>query len=577
MNPWCFRLQITNRLDNQVPPAIRRPRHDYNWSMLMNFRKSTSLTTLVLVLLSMLVISAPQSARAGDEVCFPQTNQCISGRFREYWEQNGGLGIFGYPITPERNEVNADTGRTYLTQWFERNRFELHPENGRPYDVLLGRLGADRLAQMGHDWQAQGRESGSKAGCLWFPQTGHNVCNQTSGSGAQAGFMNYWQAEQLRDPRLNDYGRSLALHGLPLSEARMETNASGDHVLTQWFERGRMEWHPNNPAGFRVLLGLLGNEVRTQQPASNIRYVNGRTLYELQPDGTSRRVQSLADQGRMLDAVAWRDQVIVLSERGLQSVSAAGARSIATFTRGNARFGSLLAPEGSDLVVYSYARDAASPMGFEGVVGTIANGTTPAKLFDAPNAVTVVGLSSDSKAMFVIDRGQDPSFDQVRVVQIPGGETIDRLAISGAGAVAQSPDRGRIAAVDQPGEHPDVINVYDLTRNGLDRRTIQVPRRGWDAWTFVWSNDSRQIYVVMTPMAGDPPPAVEPEAELYRLDIVSGRGDLVANVPNGTRLIRMSPNGRQIVAATQTTAGLIDVQTGAFSRHTVPREAFIVR
>ena len=78
-------------------------------------------------------------------------------------------------------------------------------------------------------------------------------------------------------------------------------------------------------------------------------------------------------------------------------------------------------------------------------------------------------------------------------------------------------------------------------------------------------------------MAGDPPPAVAPDAELYRLDIVSGRGELVAKVPNGTRLIRMSPNGRQIVAATQTTAGLIDVQTGAFSRHTVPLEAFIVR
>jgi len=42
----------------------------------------------------------------------------------------------------------------------------------------------------------------------------------------------------------------------------METNANGDTVLTQWFERGRMEWHPNNPANFRVLLGLLGTEVR---------------------------------------------------------------------------------------------------------------------------------------------------------------------------------------------------------------------------------------------------------------------------------------------------------------------------
>jgi len=62
------------------------------------------------------------------------------------------------------------------------------------------------------------------------------------------------------------YERSLALHGLPLTEARMETNASGHTVLTQWFERGRMEWHPNNPAGFRTLLGLLGTEL-SQRPS----------------------------------------------------------------------------------------------------------------------------------------------------------------------------------------------------------------------------------------------------------------------------------------------------------------------
>ena len=42
--------------------------------------------------------------------------------------------------------------RPFQVQWFERNRLELHPENARPYDVLLGRLGADRLAQQGRDW-----------------------------------------------------------------------------------------------------------------------------------------------------------------------------------------------------------------------------------------------------------------------------------------------------------------------------------------------------------------------------------------------------------------------------------------
>lgn len=191
-------------------------------------------------------------------IYFAETQRNLCGRFRTYWEQNGGLAVFGFPITEASNEVNRDTGKTYPTQWFERNRFELHSENAAPYDVLLGRLGDDRLRQLGRNWSAEPRESGGKAGCLWFEQTGHNVCDQVNG----LGFKTNWQTHGLRDPRLNIYEQSLALFGLPLTEPRMETNASGDTVLTQWFERARFEWHPGKPDQFKVLLGLLGNEVR---------------------------------------------------------------------------------------------------------------------------------------------------------------------------------------------------------------------------------------------------------------------------------------------------------------------------
>ena len=218
---------------------------------------------LAAVALGLVVTGLPQPTHAQSELCFSQTNQCIEGRFRTYWEQNGGLPVFGYPISAARQEVNADTGKSYLSQSFERNRFELHPENATPYDVLLGRLGSDRLQQLGRDWQKEPRADGPKNGCMYFAQTGHNVCDQTPGlGGAQAGFLSYWRTNGLADPRLDDYGKSLALHGLPLTEARIETNANGDTVLAQWFERGRMEWHPSNPANYRVLLGLLGNETR---------------------------------------------------------------------------------------------------------------------------------------------------------------------------------------------------------------------------------------------------------------------------------------------------------------------------
>jgi hypothetical protein len=189
-----------------------------------------------------------------DQRCFPETGQCISGRFREYWEQNGGLAVFGFPISAVMGQ-EADDGM-FETQWFERNSFELHPENAAPYDVLLGRLGDDRLRQLGRDWQTFPKGT-QRADCAWFAQTSHNVCEP---------FRSYWEGNGLQDPALNAYGKSLALFGLPLSEAATETNASGFTVVTQWFERARFECYPDNPPPYQVQLGLLGTEVR-QNPA----------------------------------------------------------------------------------------------------------------------------------------------------------------------------------------------------------------------------------------------------------------------------------------------------------------------
>lgn len=193
---------------------------------------------------------------------FPETGHTLSSRFFAFWQANGGLPVYGYPITDAKPEVNPDTGQTYLTQWFERNRLEYHPENQPPYDILLGRLGSDRLKQIGRDWQAEGQEPGPKQGCLWFEQTGHNVCDQSPSLVCYGGMADYWSCFGLRlNPgQINDTG-SLALFGYPLTTARMETNSSGDTVLTQWFERARFEWHDNPDVQGEILLGLLGNEV----------------------------------------------------------------------------------------------------------------------------------------------------------------------------------------------------------------------------------------------------------------------------------------------------------------------------
>src|SRR5215210_706659 len=109
-----------------------------------------------------------------EQRCFTETNQCLAGRIREFWEQNGGLAVFGFPVTGQQEEEVE--GKKYQAQWFQRNRMELHPENTRPYDVLLGRLGDQRLSQQQRNWTTFSKVTSAPAGCLYFAETGHNLC-----------------------------------------------------------------------------------------------------------------------------------------------------------------------------------------------------------------------------------------------------------------------------------------------------------------------------------------------------------------------------------------------------------------
>ncbi|HEX6289882.1 MAG TPA: hypothetical protein VFZ66_11855, partial [Herpetosiphonaceae bacterium] len=216
--------------------------------------RSLTTTICLLLLLPIFGVSAPSGVQAQQEsVFFPETGHTVRGRFLQFWRQHGGLAVFGYPLTEELQEQ----GRT--AQYFERQRFELHPENRAPYDVELGLLGVEILAARGIDWRTQPTSPGRVAGCAYFEVTRHNVCNQQGGSG----FLSYWTTHGLEfDGRTGkSFAESLALFGYPITEPYQYTNSSGDTVQAQWFERARFEWHPNNPRAFSVLLGRLGAEL----------------------------------------------------------------------------------------------------------------------------------------------------------------------------------------------------------------------------------------------------------------------------------------------------------------------------
>jgi predicted secreted protein/heat shock protein HslJ len=189
-----------------------------------------------------------------EQLCFAETPYCVSGRFLSYWRQNGGLTVFGLPISDQLTENNLQV------QYFERQRFELHTENAAPYNILLGRLGDELLRQRSIDWATLPNASGAQAGCRYFPETRHNVCDQVGGPG----FLSYWSANGLDfdGKKGKSSAENLALFGLPLTEP-MTITLEGQPFLVQWFERARFEWHPDNTAAYRVLLGRLGVEVQS--------------------------------------------------------------------------------------------------------------------------------------------------------------------------------------------------------------------------------------------------------------------------------------------------------------------------
>jgi hypothetical protein len=191
------------------------------------------LAPLLAVLLALAALPTVSLAQT-DRRCFAETGFCIEGRIRQFWEQNSGLRVFGLPIAPQQQEQIE--GRLLQVQWFERNRLELHPANQPPYDVLLGRLGADVLAQQGRDLFTFPR-SDPQPGCHFFPATQQNVCGQ---------ILVVWRASGLEFDRRRgaSEAESLALFGMPLSDQQTET-IEGKEYTVQWFERARFDRHDN--------------------------------------------------------------------------------------------------------------------------------------------------------------------------------------------------------------------------------------------------------------------------------------------------------------------------------------------
>jgi hypothetical protein len=110
------------------------------------------------------------------------------------------------------------------------------------------------LEQQGRDWW-QFATGYDQPGCVYFAETRHAVCDQ---------FLDTWRAHGLEVDGNAGYSikDNLALFGYPVSEPMTEVLSDGQEYTVQYFERVRMEHHPENDAPYEMLFGLLGNEVK---------------------------------------------------------------------------------------------------------------------------------------------------------------------------------------------------------------------------------------------------------------------------------------------------------------------------
>jgi hypothetical protein len=79
------------------------------------------------------------------------------------------------------------------------------------------------------------------------------ACFPETGFCARGPFLAYWQAHG-----------GLALNGYPLSDERIEVLEDGRFYQVQYFERVRLEYHPEHAAPYDVLLGQFGRDILAQ-------------------------------------------------------------------------------------------------------------------------------------------------------------------------------------------------------------------------------------------------------------------------------------------------------------------------
>ncbi|MFL5804411.1 MAG: hypothetical protein ACJ8CR_22045 [Roseiflexaceae bacterium] len=208
----------------------------------------------VLTLILLFVWVIPSVSAQNSPRYFAPSGHYLRGAFRSFWERNGGLPIFGYPITEEY--VRRSDRR--IVQFFERARFELTVRNNQAI-IELAWLGVEYTGTQSFPRTPLLPSSG---GVRYFPETGHTL---------HGAFLTFWSRRGAD-----------RIFGLPIGEEFQEQLTDGRWHTIQYFQRARFElW------GSGVRLGLLGRALAPPQLLAPWP-PNSRPAGPLNEDGTPR-------------------------------------------------------------------------------------------------------------------------------------------------------------------------------------------------------------------------------------------------------------------------------------------------
>lgn len=187
---------------------------------------------------------------------FPIPTYEINPLFRDYYFENGGLPVFGYPVSNLMNVNGRDV------QWFERARLEHWPEPdyaGTPYEIQGGRIGVEYTGGRAFPQQAPFISTPTNR---YFPETSYGV---------RGPILQFWQQNG-----------DLRIFGYPISNEVEEELSDGSVHVVQYFERARIEVHPEaaNPAYDRQL-GLIGTALHMQTDDPDVLVAPQPTLVPL--------------------------------------------------------------------------------------------------------------------------------------------------------------------------------------------------------------------------------------------------------------------------------------------------------